>query len=264
MSSPTAARGVFTAAPSYVAAVAGLPVSAELTDSIRGAVVVVPGSGNWWQALLEARQAGAAAVVVADPGVLPREALEPGEWPGGMPVIIERPRLRPDVVADAVQTRDGSPAAIITVECAAPAPLLGAVVCDGLGWARSLAQGPLTLRAGTASAEGRMGLLDAAGPGGALSVSLLATADGGAHSGGLLQILALGEVRSEVTVDQPAVLARVETSRGEGTLRAPERYESSARLALRRAFRACSSGDPVTDLDDMLEDLVLTAQLTST
>jgi hypothetical protein len=109
-----------------------------------------------------------------------------------------------------------------------------------------------------------MGLLDAAGPGGALSVSLLATADGGAHSGGLLQILALGEVRSEVTVDQPAVLARVETSRGEGTLRAPERYESSARLALRRAFRACSSGDPVTDLDDMLEDLVLTAQLTST
>lgn len=246
--------------PSYVAAVAELPVSAELTDAIRGAVVVMPGSGNWWQGLLEAREAGAAAVVVADPDVLPREVLGSGEWPGGIPVIIERPRLRPDVVADAVRARNGSPAAVVTVECTAAPSGLGAVVCDGLGWARSLSPGPLTLRAGSAVGRARMVLLDAPAPGGALPVSLLAT-ESGPHPGGLLQLLALGEVRSEVTVDQAALLTRVETSRADGTLRAPERYESSARLALRRALQACSSGEPVADLDGMLGDLTLTAEL---
>jgi hypothetical protein len=95
-----------------------------------------------------------------------------------------------------------------------------------------------------------MALLDAPGPGGTLPVSVLATAAGGIHPGGLLQVLALGEVRSEVTVD--------------GTLNAPERYESSARLALRRALEACSSREPVADLDEMLEDLVLAAALMDT
>jgi hypothetical protein len=44
-------------------------------------------------------------------------------------------------------------------------------------------------------------------------------------------------------------------------LRAPERYESSARLALRRALAACSSGEPVADLDELLEDISLAAAL---
>lgn len=255
-------RGVFTALPSYIAAVAELPVSAELTDCIRGAVVVMPGSGNWWQGLLEARAAGAAAVVVADPGILPREVLESDTWPGGIPVIVERPRLRPDVVADAVRARAGGPATIVTIECAAPVHALDAVVCDGFGWARSLTQGSLALRAGFASEQGRMALLDAPGADGGTSVSLMATAAGGFQSGGgLLQALALGDVRTEVLVDQPAVLTRVEKSGNDGTLRAPERYEASARVALRRALRACSSGEPAADLDGLLEDMALTHAL---
>lgn len=86
----------------------------------------------------------------------------------------------------------------------------------------------------------------------------------GLHAGGLLQLLALGEVRTEVAVDQPAGLTRLETSTEDGTLRAPERYESSARLALRRALVACSSGQPVTDLDELLEDSALTWALRGT
>jgi hypothetical protein len=57
------------------------------------------------------------------------------------------------------------------------------------------------------------------------------------------------------------VLTRVETSGNDGTLRAPERYEASARVALRRALRACSSGDPAADLDALLEDMALTHAL---
>lgn len=196
-------------------------------------------------------------MVVADPAVLPREVLD-GGWPGDIPVIIERPRLRPDVVAAALRAREGNAAALVTVECAAPARVLGGVVCDGLGWARFLAGGPLALSGAAATAHGRMALLEAPGDGrGTVPVSLLATAVGGFHPGGLLQVLGLGEVRTEVLVDQPAVLTRVETSGAEGTLRAPERYEGSARLALRRAHQACLSGEPVPDLDELLSDIAL-------
>jgi hypothetical protein len=83
----------------------------------------------------------------------------------------------------------------------------------------------------------------------------------GLHAGGLLQLRALGEVGTEVTVDQPAGLTRLETSTEEGILRAPNRYESPARLALRRALEACASGRSVADLDELLEDMTLTRTL---
>jgi hypothetical protein len=251
--------GVLAALPAYLAAIAELPLSAELTDDVSGAVAVVPGSGDWWQAMLAARAGGAAALVLADPALLPREAVASHPWPGGIPVIVERPRLRPDVVADAVAARRGSPARIITVECAAPASGLEAVIRDGVGWARSLARGPLKLKAGTATSRGRMALLEFGtrenGPGPA---TLVGTAAGGLDAGGLLQVLALGEVRTELTVDQPGGLTRLETSTEEGALRAPERYESSSRLALRRAIEARSEGKPAKDLGELLEDMALT------
>ncbi|CAN7326735.1 hypothetical protein ASF98_13505 [Arthrobacter sp. Leaf337] len=251
--------GVVTALPSYVAAVAELPLSAALTDGVSGAVVVVPGSGDWWQGMLAARAGGASAVVVADPGVLPREIVEAEPWPGGIPVIVERPRLRPDVVAEAVRARRGSPARIITVECAAPAPALDAAIRDGFGWQRSLAQRKLALRSNIATAQGRMALLDWEGAsGGTVPATLAATVVGGLRAGGLLQVMALGEVRTEVTVDQPAGLIRLETSTEDGTLRAPDHHESSARLALRRAFNAYASGVAATDLEGLLEDMALT------
>ena len=265
MSSVNRGRGVFAALPSYVAAVAELSVSAALTDDVSGAVVIVPGSGDWWQAMLAARAGGAAAVVIADPHVLPREALTPRPWPSDLPVIVERPRLRPDVVADAVRARRGSPARIVTVECAAPAAGLDAVIRDGFGWARSLVQGPLTLRSGSCRGPGQDRTAGFRGTRRRVdSRHSRGDGDGGLHADGLLQLLALGEVRTEVTVDQPAGLTRLETSTGDGTLRAPERYESSARLALRRAIRRSSSGQPVTDLDELLEDSALTRAVRAT
>jgi hypothetical protein len=49
----------------------------------------------------------------------------------------------------------------------------------------------------------------------------------------------------------------VETFTEQGALRVPARFESPARLALRRALDACLSGRPVTDLDELLEDMAL-------
>ena len=254
--------GVFSELPGYRAAVAELPVSAALAESVRGAVAVVPGAGDWWQGMLAARAGGASAVVLADPAVLPRRAVESGSWPGHIPVIVERPRLRPDVVAAAVAARRGSPARIITVECAAPAAGLGALICDGFGWMRSLAGGALVLQSSIATVHSRIALLDSGDVrGGMVPATLSATAIGGLQAGGLLQVLALGEVRTDVTVDQPAGLARVETFTGEGALRAPERYESSARLALRRVIDACLSDEPATDLEELLQDMALTRAL---
>ena len=85
----------------------------------------------------------------------------------------------------------------------------------------------MTLQSGAAGAQARIALLDAAGTaGGSIPATLAGTVTGGRHAGGLLQLLALGEVRTEVTVDQPAGLTRLETSAEGGTWRAPERYES--------------------------------------
>jgi hypothetical protein len=256
------AFSVFTDLPAYMAALAELPVSAALSENVRGAVAVVRGNGDWWQGMLAARAGGAAAVVLADPDVLPRGADESKQWPGDIPVIVERPRLRPDLAAAAVAARRGSPARIITVECAAPAAGLDALICDGFGWMRSLAGGAVALQSSIATVHSRIALLDAGdSQGGTVPGTLSATAIGGLHPGGLLQVLAIGEVRTEVTVDQPAWLARMETVTEEGTLRAPERYESSARLALRRAIDACLAEGPAADLEELLQDMALTRAL---
>ena len=138
--------GVHTVAPAYVAAVAELPLSAALAGGVAGAVAVVSGEGNWYRSLLAARAGGAAAVVIAEPSVLPRDALEAPPWPGDIPVIVERPRLRSDAVADAMGARGGQPARLVTIECAAPAAGAAVLICDGFGWARTLVRGGLALR----------------------------------------------------------------------------------------------------------------------
>lgn len=257
MSGATLNMGVCAALPDYRAAVAELPVSAALLESPRGSVVVVPGAGVWWDRALAAQAAGAAAIVIADPQDAPREAREALRALADIPVIVERPRLRPDLVADAIRRRAGSPASIIAVECSAPALELSAVVRDGFGWARIFAGGPLGLLAGSATAQARVALLELRQRQGGPAVTVAGNVEAGHGSGGLVRILALGEVRSEVSVDQPAGLARLETSTEEGGLVAPRRFEASARLALRRAFEACSTGEAVADVEDFLGDCSL-------
>jgi hypothetical protein len=67
-------------------------------------------------------------------------------------------------------------------------------------------------------------------------------------------VLALGTVRTEVTIDQPAGMARVQRCAADGDLVAPARFEASARLALRRAAAACAEGREVPDLRELLVD----------
>lgn len=254
--------GVFTRLPSYLGAAAGLSAALIPAGEPDGAVVVVPGSGDWLQGMLAARNQGAAAVIIADPRVLPRENPDAGCWPGDIPVVVDRPRLRPDVVADAVQARRGHQARAITVECAAPAAELEAVVSDGFGWVRSLGEGPLALRAAGGASLGLIALMDVQSAGASLPATFAGTALGGGRGpGGLLQVLALGEVRTEVVVDQPAGSVRVETSTADGILKAAERYESPARLALRRALDSWRSGDPAADLEELLADQALAREV---
>ncbi|HKU03996.1 MAG TPA: hypothetical protein VJQ80_14415 [Arthrobacter sp.] len=254
--------GVFTRLPSYLGAAAGLSTTAIPAGEPGGAVVVVPGSGDWWQGMLAARDQGAAAVIIADPQVLPRDYPDAGSWRGDIPVVVDRPRLRPDIVAGAVQARRGHRARAITVECAAPAAELEAVAGDGFGWVRSLGEGALALRAAGGATHGGIALMDVRSGGASLSATLAGTALGGGRgAGGLLQVLALGEVRTEVVVDQPAGSVRVETSTVDGILTAADQYESTARLALRRALDSCRSGLPTAELEDLLTDLALARRM---
>lgn len=260
MSGSTRQAGICTELPGYRAAVAELPVSAALTRSSRGAVVVVAGTGRWWRQALAARAGGAAAIVIADPRNVPPEAQEALRALKDIQVIVERPRLRPDLVADAARGRGGVPAGMVVVECAASAAELDGVITDGFAWARVFAGGPLSLLSGSATAHARVALLEpreGSGP----AVTLAANLEAGQGRGGLLRILALGQVRSEVTIDQPAGLTRLETSTEEGTMLAPPRFESSARLALRRALDAGSSNEALSDLPDFLDDCTLAQDL---
>lgn len=253
---------VSTRLPGYLAALAQLPVSAGPADDVRGGVAVVPGSGDWWQGLLAARAGGAVAVVLADPGMLRPDAVDGGLWPGDIPVIVDRPGLRADVVADAAQARRSSQPRMLTIDCAGPAAGLAGLIRDGVGWARSLMGSALEPGAGTSTAGATMALLEGRGVDGTPTpVTLMATRAGGRRPGGLIRVVAHGEVRTEVTMDQPAGLVRVETSTGDGIFRAPTRYESPARLALRRAMEACVSGKPTSDLADLLADMAAAADV---
>ena len=242
---------VFAHLPQYRAALAQLSVSAGLVvDDVRGAVAVVPGSGDWWQAMGAARAGGAVALVLSDPGMLPPGAMDGSPWPADLPVIV-----------DALQARRSSPPRMVTIDCAGPAAGMAGIILDGVGWARSLIGAGLELRSGASTPGATMALLEARKAGAGMPATLMATRTGGRRPGGLIRLVAHGEVRTEVTIDQPAGLVRVETGGEGGVFRAPIRYEEPARLALRRAVEACTSGEPTPDLADLLADMAVTADI---
>ena len=85
--------------PEYVVAVAGLPLSMERVDRAAGAIVVVDGATQWWDATALAVEAGAAAVLVGEPREVPLERVarlaELAEQ-SGVPILVHRARLRDD------------------------------------------------------------------------------------------------------------------------------------------------------------------------
>ena len=97
---------VFAPAGAYRGAIAELPLSARAAESASGAIVVVPGGNDWVDAVREAVENGALAVVVADPAAAPTAEVRRLAEGTRIPVIVERPLLRADVAADARVTRE--------------------------------------------------------------------------------------------------------------------------------------------------------------
>lgn len=252
------ARPVVAESLDYRAAIAELPASARQSDLARGGVLIVPGDGPWWISLVEAQAAGASAVVVSNPKRVPLAALAAFlEESVTVPVVVERPRLRTDVVKDALDARAGSPVSMVTVESAAAAGEMEATLRDGLRWAAVLAGGPLSYCGG---GDGIF-LLEAAGASGPVPVTAGVRVLTDEARDPMLRVMALGEVRSEVECGRAGAGIRLKTATGHGTGLPPVRYETSARLALRRALDACSSGAQLTELDHLLEDQRLVSTL---
>ncbi len=239
---------VHTRASAYRAAVAELPLSTRLADAPKGAVVVVPGDRGWAGAVVAAEEAGARAVVVADPMLAALDELRLLAGRIGIPVIVERPLLRPDVADDARAALAGEdPGAVprtIVLDAAASASRLGVVARDAVGWGRVLARESATMLSG----DRGLALLETAG-GTALTLSVVTTRRRGS---GWVRAQALGEAIADVDVEGRAISVVISTPSGRLIL--PPRYESSERVAVRRALAALESAEAPDDLRDLISD----------
>jgi hypothetical protein len=246
--------GIFTRDPRYRTAVAELPLSARVADDISGAVVVVPGSAGWVDAATASAAAGAVALVIAQPDFSPAESIRRLVGELGIPVVVERALLRPDVAGDAATARSGSAPRMLIADGTAPKPQVPIVAREAAGWLRVLAAGELRMVA----AAGTLALLetDAGIP---ATISVVATSRPG---GGWIHAQALGEVISSVDVEKD--LVQVVTTTAAGRLIAPPRFESSARFALRRALAAVASAADGEELHRLAEDTELVEQMRGT
>lgn len=244
---------VYTAVARYRAGVAELPLSTARADSPVGAVVVLPGAAGWIDEVRAAVAAGARGVIVTDPAIAPAGDVRALAASVGVPVIIERPLLRADVAADAFS--EGTPA-IVVVDGAATPGSLDALARDAVGWARTLLAGTQPDGALTVveAGDGLALLQTDAGVG--ATVAVVATDRPGT---GWLRATALGDPLVEVEVE--GARARVTHSTSTGRRVAPERYEASARVALRRILAAVA-GDPApVDLALLADDTAISGAM---
>lgn len=239
---------VVTRAEHYRAAIAELPLRTRRGAGVAGSLVIVAGEPGWVDAVGAAAEAGAAAVVVADPAFAPAVDVRLLADRMRVPVIVERPLLRADIAADArdARARFGARAAhrAIVVDGAAPVARLSAVARDAVGWARELAgQAPSVITAdrGLALLQSHDGI--------AATLCVTATRRPGR---GWVRAQVLGEVISEVSVEGRESI--VATVTAQGRLIAPTRFESSERLAVRRAVAALEGGVASVDLADLAGD----------
>ncbi|SFS12939.1 hypothetical protein SAMN04487846_2590 [Microbacterium sp. cf046] len=238
----------------YREALAELPLSARHAARPEGAIVVVPGRGAWVDDALAAVSAGAIALVIAGPAAAPAAHLR--RLAGTrIPIVLERVLLRADVSADAVGARaatlGGMPPRVLVADVAASRAGLSAATRDAVGWLRVLAGESLTLVA----ADGGLALLETS-TGTAATLTAVVTAR--SHAG-RIRVQALGEVITDVAVEGRA--ARLATASPAGRLISPPRFESSERLAVRRAVEALAAQTTPTDLSDLVADTELVEQI---
>lgn len=245
---------VYTDLPGYRAAVASLAVSTVPADAAAGAIVVLSGQDDWWDGVPAAQADGAAAVVVAAPLAAPSDAVQGLLDTAAVPVLLERPRLRPDVVQQLVDALADASPSLVTVECSAVAPEAAAVIHDALGWARAIGRGRLAPQSASTTAHGSIGLLRASHADRPLDITLLVNVVNSGRPGGFLRLTCLGEVLATVTVDVPAGVASLDVATEKDTMRLPTCFEATERLTLRRALQALDDGQPPADLAGLLDD----------
>jgi hypothetical protein len=217
-----------------------------------GAIAVVAG-GSWWVQATEALAAGAAALVVVEPGETPvgeLDALLESSTAGRVPVIVERQRVRPDCpVASA-------PHAFVA-ECSASLAELGGVVRDTIGVLRMLGgTAPELVEVDYAP---RAVLADLRV--GAVPASLVAEVLSDAMPGGFVRVTSLGATRVEVVVDIVAGRSEVVVTDADGSLRGPAVLEQPHRAALRRALARLDDRTTGDELDVLRGDAALAAAL---
>lgn len=238
--------GVRTDRDDYRIAVAELPLRARIADSGPGCIEVVgphgPVSPDAAAVVLVAAARGEAACIEA----------AGDEVVGSVPVVVDRPLLRADVVADAGARPD---ATLFTVQAAAAPGDLAAVVRDGIGWLRALSGEELRLDTAAATDGALLALLRAGDRAATLLVTVLAD-DACAPR---LRAMAIGVTRTEVAVGGGSAASVVRCSE-EGSLRLPTRWESRQRLSLRRALDAIE-GATCGDLDQWRHDEHLAATI---
>lgn len=245
---------VFVRADDYRAAVEGLPLAAELVDRPSGAVVVIDGRGDWWRAAAAAAADGASALLIAEPVVARPEAVAELAEGVAMPVIVNRARLRHDLVRAAIERRHGMQPRVLVAECTAAATVLPTMVRDSVGWLRELAGGPLRTVSAAVGSTGGTALVRTIDTG--LAGTLVITA-ARLDAGGVLRVQGLGEIRTELELDISMRSATLATSTAEGRLVDPALFETPERASLRRAIDVVTGRDTTRDLDDLRHDVEL-------
>jgi hypothetical protein len=246
--------GVIAGLPDYIVAIGDLPRSALRVVETTGAIVVVDGSTDWWDAAARAVESGAAAVLVAEPLAVPLEAVsrlaETADG-RGIPVLVHRAGLRADLVDLALAQRGGTAPRVAVAECRATDDDLPGMVRDAVGWVRALAGGSVVAAAASRGRDAGTALLRSAADRRVVgSVLVAVTSPGGA----VLRVQALGETTTELEID--AALGRTElaTSTGDGRLVAPARLESGERASVRRAVAAVAGRIRCRELEELLAD----------
>ena len=211
--------------PDYVVAIAGLPLSTERVDRVAGAIVVVDGATRWWDAATLAVEAGAAAVLVAEPREVPLgpvARLAQVAAQSGVTILVHRARLREDLVAVALEQRAGRVPRVVVAECRAAAGDLPAMVRDAIGWTRALAGERLTVAAASFGRASGTALLRSRADGRVVGSLILGATIVEAT---VLRVQALGETTTELEIDAPLGRTELATS----TVRRPPRGSHAVR-----------------------------------
>lgn len=235
----------------FHAAVAELPTSTHATDEVRGSVVGLEGGVGWTARVLEVAARGAVAVVVAHPVSTPSADLRALRERVGIPIVMDRPRLRPDLVSAAeTAIAAGRPAHLISVDGIAPTQRAATALRAVAGWMRVAGGGAprlLSQDAGIALLESPAGIPITAG--------VILAAAGPVR----VRVRVIGPERTTILATSLGVEVSRETEHGQTIL--PALHESTTRVALRRAIDAVRTGGTPSDLDDLVADADLAQEL---